>query len=69
VEDEFLRAFESLDHTKYTFEKYIDHVNDSDKKKGLRYVMGRIKSLITNTICLVMGCFPKTGEWFLKHTR
>ncbi len=39
-----------------------------DKKKGARYVLGRMKSLITNVIVYVMGCFPKTGEWFLKHT-
>lgn len=44
-------------------------MNEIDKKKGVRYVLGRIKALLTGMITTVMNCFPKTGEWFIKHRK
>jgi len=33
----FRKAFYKLDHTQYTFDKYIEKMADVDKKKAERY--------------------------------
>lgn len=39
----------------------------ADKRKGIRYYLGRLKALLSGAVTTIMNCFPKTGEWFLKH--
>ena len=63
----FIKAFYKLDHTQYTFDKYIEKIADVDKKKAERYQKGRLSSILTGAVDYLMGCFPKTGEWFVKR--
>lgn len=45
----------------------MDKISEVDKKKADRYKKGRLAAMISGAINFLMGCFPKTGEWFVKR--
>lgn len=51
-----------------TFDAYIAHIAAVDKAKSLSYVKGR-KQALFGKLKTVLSCFPKCGEFFLRHVR
>jgi len=68
VKENFVKEAHKLSKHEVTFDKYIAHIKETDNKKGDMYIKGRFNAVWTGIIT-VMQCFPKAGEFFLKHVR